>query len=184
MANMTNALISLDPKISQQGESSHVFHQIQPPTLKIEEVEDEDDRVVVALEDDDDDDEFYTLEEMESMDNPAMAFMARKFKNFKFKKKKPFRTQGQYSRFNKTGSRKDTNKNSGGGYKYGLVDRSKFKCFNCGELGHFAGECKNQSNSREETKSLAVKERKVKEEHMLLKARAGKKLMKKRVSRW
>ena len=87
MANMTNALISLDPKISQQGESSHVFHQIQPPTLKIEEVENKDDKVVVELEDED-----YTLEEIENMDNPAMAFMARKFKKIKFKKNKPYRT--------------------------------------------------------------------------------------------
>ena len=103
MANMSNALIAHDHRISQQGEPNHVFQQIQPPNLKIQEVEDEDDKVVVELED-----EFYTLEEIESMDNPAKAFMAWKFKNFKFKKNKPFRTQGQYSRFNKTGSSKDT----------------------------------------------------------------------------
>ena len=42
MANMSNALIAHDPRISLQGESSHVFQQIQPHTLKIEEVEDED----------------------------------------------------------------------------------------------------------------------------------------------
>ena len=40
------------------------------------------------------------------------------------------------------------------------------------------------SNSKQETKNLVVKARKVKEEHILLKARAGKKLMKKRVSKW
>ena len=183
MANMSNALIAHDPRISQQGEPSHAFQQIQPPTLKIEEVEDEDDKVIVELEDDDED-EFYTLEEMENMDNPAMDFMATNFKIFKFKKNKAFRAQGQYSKFNRTGSNKDTGGNSGGGYKSGMVDRSKFKCFNYGELGHFVGESKGQSNSEEETKSLAVKARKVKEEHMLLKARAGKKLMKKRMSRW
>ena len=91
-------------------------------------------------QEDDDEDEFYTLEEMESMDNSAMAFMARKFKNFKFKKNIPFRAQGQYSRFNRTGASKDTGGNSGGSYKSGMVDRSKFKCFNYGELGHFGGE--------------------------------------------
>ena len=49
MTNMYNALIFHDPRISQQGEPSHVFQQNQPPTLKIEEVEDEDDKVIVEL---------------------------------------------------------------------------------------------------------------------------------------
>ena len=96
-------------------------------------MEDEDDKVVLEEED-----EYCTLEEMKSMDNPAMEFMARKFKNLKFNKNKPFTSQGQYSRFHRTGSSKDAGENSGGGYKSGMVDRSKFKCFNCGELGHFA----------------------------------------------
>ena len=55
MTNMSNALIAHNPRISQQGESSHIFQQSQPPTLKIEEVEDEDDKVVVDLEDDEED---------------------------------------------------------------------------------------------------------------------------------
>ncbi|WOG95120.1 hypothetical protein DCAR_0414422 [Daucus carota subsp. sativus] len=55
MANMSNALIAHDPRISQQDEPSDVFQQTQPPTLKIEEVEDEDDKVIVELEDDDED---------------------------------------------------------------------------------------------------------------------------------
>ena len=58
---MSNVLIAHDPRISQQGVPSHAFQQIQPPTLNIEEVEDEDDKVIVELEDDDED-EFYTLE--------------------------------------------------------------------------------------------------------------------------
>ncbi|KAL1815668.1 hypothetical protein ACET3Z_018242 [Daucus carota] len=51
---------------------------------------------------------------MENMDNPAMDFMATNFKIFKFKKNKAFRAQGQYSKFNRTGSNKDTGGNSGG----------------------------------------------------------------------
>ena len=86
MANMSNALIAHDPRIGQQGEYIHIFQQSQPTSLKTEEEENEDDKVVLELEDDEED-EYYTLEKMESMDNPAMAFMARKFKNLKFKRK-------------------------------------------------------------------------------------------------
>ena len=118
------------------------------------------------------------------MDNPAMAFMARKFKNFKFKKNKPFRAQGQYSKFNRTGSSKDTGGNSGGGYKSGMVIDQSLSASTVESLDTLLESAKDQSNSEEETKSLSVKARKVKEEHMLLKTCTGKKLMKKRVSRW
>ncbi|KAK1366163.1 hypothetical protein POM88_041724 [Heracleum sosnowskyi] len=64
-------------------------------------------------------------DEMDELDE-HLAFLSRKFSKLKFKRNpevtKPFRKDFQ------------SNKN--------YVERSKFKCFNCGMGGHFANECK------------------------------------------
>ena len=69
-----------------------------------------------------------TQEELEEIDE-HLAFLSRRFSKLKFKRNptlfRPttaFRKDGQSAR--------------------GLVDRSKFKCFNCGIVGHFSNECR------------------------------------------
>jgi gag-polypeptide of LTR copia-type/Zinc knuckle len=139
MANMSGALVAQDPRIS---EPPQLTQQNQVSYLKIEEVDnDDEDKVVLELKDVEDED-FYTIEEMESMDNPTMAYMAKRFKNFRFRRNKPFKPQGQSSRFNKGSTSKAAGGTSKGGYKSGLMDKSKFRCYNCNELGHFANDCR------------------------------------------
>ncbi|KAK1360204.1 hypothetical protein POM88_044678 [Heracleum sosnowskyi] len=119
----------------------------------IEEVVEDDEKGVLQLKDVEDED-FYTMEELESMDNPTMAYMAKKFKNFRFKKDRSFGPQGQASKFTKGSSSKAVVGSSfKGGYKTGFVDRSKFKCYNCGEPGRAyvaEGKCWDESDDEDE----------------------------------
>ena len=65
------------------------------------------------------------------MDNPTMAYMAKKFRNIRFERDKPYKPQVQTSKFSKGNSSKAACGVTRGGYKTGMVDRSKFKCYNC-----------------------------------------------------
>ncbi|KAK1397160.1 hypothetical protein POM88_007023 [Heracleum sosnowskyi] len=105
MANMSSALVAHVPRITQPSEVLQITQSTPTQTLKIEEVVEDDEKVVLQLKDVEDED-FYTMEELESMDNPTMAYMAKKFKNFRFKKDRSYKPQGQASKFSKGSSSK------------------------------------------------------------------------------
>ena len=142
MANLSNALVAQDPKAPKNCEFSQTS-LCQLSSLKEKEVTDDKERVVLDIEDVEDED-FFTQEELDKMDNPMMAYMARKFKNVRFNRNKSYKPKGQMSRFNRGGFSRNAG-DSEGGYRTGLVDRSKFRCYNCNELGHFADKCKKPS---------------------------------------
>ena len=69
-----------------------------------------------------------TQEELEEI-NEHLTFLSRRFSKLKFRR-------------NPTLSRPPTNFRKDGQSGKGLVDRSKFKCYNCGIAGHFSNECR------------------------------------------
>ena len=69
-----------------------------------------------------------------------MALIVKRFGNFRFRRNPNFKFNSNYNRFHRGGS--TTSNSSRGGYKNGMVDRSKIRCFNYNEMGHFATECK------------------------------------------
>ncbi|KAL8107816.1 hypothetical protein AgCh_024284 [Apium graveolens] len=101
-------------------------------------------QVILELEED----EFHTLDELAELDQ-SKAYLARKFSNIRVKKPRFFKGKGQS--FNKGSSWKGKGKytsDSKNGYKTGSVDRSKIRCFNCDELGHFPTECRKPKKAK------------------------------------
>ena len=86
------------------------------------------------------DGDFYSLEELEQLANDSMALIVMRFGKFRFRRNPNFKFKSNVNRFQRGGS--STSNSSRGGYKSGMVDRSKIRCFNCNEMGHFATECK------------------------------------------
>ena len=111
-------------------------------------------------------DEFYTMDELDELDQ-SMSYLARKFFNIKVKKPRFFKGKGQS--FNKDINWKGKGKytsDSKNGYKTGSVARSKIRCFNCDEVGHFSIECRKPKKAK---KDKAYLELEVKYEALLKK---------------
>ena len=86
------------------------------------------------------DGDFYSLEELEQLEDESMALIVKRFGKFRFRRNPNFKFKSNVNRFQRGGS--STSNSSRGGYRTGMVDRSKIRCFNCNEMGHFATECK------------------------------------------
>ena len=86
------------------------------------------------------DGDFYSLEELEQLEDESMALIVKRFGKFRFRRNPNFKFKTNVNRFQRGGS--STSNSSRGGYRTGMVDRSKIRCFNCNEMGHFATECK------------------------------------------
>ena len=69
-----------------------------------------------------------------------MTLIIKRFEKFRFRRNPNFKFKSNVNRFQRGGS--STYNSSRGGYKTGMVEKSKIRCFNCNEMGHFATECK------------------------------------------
>ena len=79
------------------------------------------------------DGDFYSLEELEQLKDESMALIVKRFGNFRFRRNPNFKFKLNVNRFQRGGS--STLNSSRGGYKTGMIGRSKIRCFNCNEDG-------------------------------------------------
>ncbi|XP_063945973.1 uncharacterized protein LOC135151452 [Daucus carota subsp. sativus] len=86
------------------------------------------------------DEESSAQDELDDLDE-HLAFLARKFSKLKFK-----RNVVSSRPFNRGNQSKPS----------GMIDRSKFKCFNCGLPGHFSNECRRPSSEKKGSSSENV----------------------------
>ncbi|KAL8113422.1 hypothetical protein AgCh_020653 [Apium graveolens] len=86
-----------------------------------------------------DESEFYTQEEIEELEEKSMAYMVI-ISHVRFRRKPGYKSRGSSGRFQK-GSY-SSGSSSRGGYKSSWIDKSKIRCYNCNELGHFVSECR------------------------------------------
>ncbi|KAK1365156.1 hypothetical protein POM88_040717 [Heracleum sosnowskyi] len=100
--------------------------------VKIEELESDDTgdetQVVYDLPEED---EFYSIDELDKMENKSFAYMARRYPNIRFKRKQPFKSRFNSGNAVGSGSSNSFNKGKGiagavkGGYKSGSVKKDK-----------------------------------------------------------
>ena len=86
-----------------------------------------------------------------------MALIVKRFGNFRFRRNPNFEFKSNYNIFQRGGS--STSNSSRWGYKIGMVDRSKIRCFNCNEMGHFATECENPMQIKNTSYNVSQKKK-------------------------
>ncbi|KAK1365672.1 hypothetical protein POM88_041233 [Heracleum sosnowskyi] len=104
--------------------------QVQTPRAGKEEIiEAEMDSVNLGADESD----YYTLEELEQMEDKTMAYLAAKFSHIRFKRNPKYKFKGSANRFQK--NKYSSGSGFKGGYKTCMIDRSKSRCYNSNELG-------------------------------------------------
>lgn len=124
----------------------------EPETSEVEGVNPKDGKEVLEAELEDvnpeaDESEYYTLEELEQLKDKSMAYLAAKFSHIRFKRNPRYKFKGG-SKFLKRSY--SSGSSSRGGHKSNMVDRTKFRCYNCDELGHFASDCKKPKQAKKD----------------------------------
>ena len=99
-------------------------------------------------------DDYYTLEELEDMEDKSMAYLASRFKHIKFRRNSKY-PRSSANKFQKSSYSGSSSRSTG--YKSNMVDRGKIRCFNCNELGHFATECKKPRQAKDKKVSYDKK---------------------------
>ena len=140
----TTALVAREPETSDLPESNSKSEK----KIVIAEIEDNDH--------DADESEFYTLEELNQLEDESMTYMASRFKHVRFRKNNNYKSKPLAGKFQK-GSY-PSGSGSRGGYKSNWVDRSKTRCYNCNELGHFATDCRKPKQAKDRKESYEKRE--------------------------
>ncbi|KAK1403703.1 hypothetical protein POM88_003308 [Heracleum sosnowskyi] len=98
--------------------------------------------------------DFYSMEELEQLEDESMTMIVKKFGNFRFRRNPNLKFKPRFQR----GSSSSSN-STRGGYKTRTVDMSTIRCFNCNELGHFATECKKPRQAKKNSYDSSKKNR-------------------------